>query len=942
MRPRTVIPTYGVVSTMNAQGFSGAQWTLSTTAQEWLLNLVHEAIYVRDLDGRILFWNSGAEDMYGWSKQDAEGKVAYDLLQTQFPVPLEQINAAVFRDGRWESELKQAARDGSELVVLCRWVPLRNETGEPEAIIVINDDLTSQRQIQKKLIESETRLQALVDNAPVVLFAIDADGILTLSEGQGLAVIGVASKELVGESIFDIYSDNVEIITAVRGALAGERATVDIRIDAVVYSVTFSPTRGHDGLVTGVIGVAVDVTTRDLVSTQLRSAKEAAETANRAKSQFLANMSHEIRTPMNGVIGMTELLLETELSTQQRDYAQTLQSSGEALLSVINDILDFSKIEAGRMELDITNFDLGETIEGITQLFAAPAHNKGLDLSGFVEPGTPTKLAGDSFRIRQILSNIVGNAVKFTDSGEVVISASCDQEAGGAATIRFEVTDTGIGISKDQEDRLFSAFSQAEGSTSRRFGGTGLGLSIASRLSELMGGEMGVISIPGSGSTFTFTAPLMKQTPDVRDADPHDHPHNMLGTRVLVVDDSPTHRSILEHQLASWGMHSATAEDGPQALQMLRAAAETQEPYDLAILDMHMPGMDGITLARVITADPTHKDTRLLLLTSIGECLGEQARQAGIAAYLTKPVRQSQLLESLTQVMAAPDARGETTSPFSEKRGRRHPPLEEDSGERVGYAGRILLVEDNMINQKVASAMLRNLGYTVETAANGRLAVEAASRQTFDAVLMDIQMPELDGYGATAQLRRIEAESGKDRLPVIALTANALAEDRDQALAAGMDDHLPKPIHQKQLQVTLSRWVGSPAGGVPDPQAAPERTSCPLDRETLKALRALNQEGENEVFVELVGMFLEDAPAQIGSMRAAVAQNDPTALGQLAHALQGSSGSMGALHLSKLASQVQELSKARDRPGLSQKLSMVESEFEAVKEFLEKEISKSV
>lgn len=927
---------------MNAQGFSGAQWTLSTTAQEWLLNLVHEAIYVRDLDGRILFWNSGAEEMYGWSPQDAQGKIAYDLLQTQFPAPLEEITAAVFRDGRWESELTQAARDGSELVVLCRWVPLRNESGEPEAIIVINDDLTSQREIQKKLLESETRLQTLVDNAPVVLFAIDAEGILTLSEGQGLTAIGVASQELVGESIFDLYADNAEVIAATRGALAGERTTVDIRIDAVVYSATYSPTRGRGGEVTGVIGVAVDVTTRELVSTQLRSAKAAAEEANRAKSQFLANMSHEIRTPMNGVIGMTELLLETGLSAQQRDYAQTLQSSGEALLSVINDILDFSKIEAGKMELELTNFDLRETIEEITQLFAAPAHKKGLDLSGFVEPGTPQKLVGDYFRIRQILINIVGNAIKFTDSGEVVISASCNQETEAVATIQFEVTDTGIGVSKDQEDRLFSAFSQAEDSTSRRFGGTGLGLSIASRLSELMGGEMGMISIPGSGSTFTFTAPLMKHAPGDGDADPQEHPQNMLGRRVLVVDDSPTNRSILEHQLASWGIHSAAAEDGPRALQMLREAAEAQEHYDLAILDMHMPGMDGITLARVITADPTHEGTRLLLLTSIGESLGEQASQAGISAYLTKPVRQTQLLESLTQVMTARDAKGETAKSSSAKNAGWNQPLQEGSGERAPYAGRILLVEDNLINQQVASAMLRNLGYTVETAANGRLAVEAATRHSFDAVLMDIQMPELDGYAATAQMRRMETESGKDRLPVIALTANAMAEDRDQALAAGMDDHLPKPIHQKQLQLALSRWVGSPAGGVPDLTAAAERTSSPLDRGILEALRALDQPGGNEVFAELVGMFLEDAPAQIEKIGQAITQNDHTAAVQLAHALQGSSGSMGALHLSKLAGQVQELSRTRDYPQLSQRLRLLEIEFEAVKGSLEKELAKTV
>ncbi|RJN32399.1 PAS domain-containing hybrid sensor histidine kinase/response regulator [Nesterenkonia natronophila] len=926
---------------MDRKGPSGVGWRLSSTAQEWLLDLVHEAVYIRGLDGHILFWNSGAEQMYGWSRQEAEGEIAYELLRTQFPAPLEEINGTLLREGRWESELTQAASDGTEMVVLCRWVLMRDEAGTPDAIIVINDDLTAHRKTEQKLRASELRLQTVVRNAPVVLFATDSDGVLTLSEGKGLAALGVTPGELVGKSIFDLNVENGEVIEATQKALTGLSSTIDVRMVDVVYSAMFSPVRDDDGEVTGVIGVAVDVTHRDLVEAQLRTAKESAEAANSAKSQFLANMSHEIRTPMNGVIGMTELLLGTELSAEQRDYVHTLQSSGEALLSVINDILDFSKIEAGRMELETTDFDLGEVVEGVTQLFAATAHNKGIELSGFVEPSTPMALRGDPFRIRQVLSNLVGNALKFTELGNVMLSATCVAETKEVATIRFRITDTGIGITKAQQRHLFSAFAQAEDSTSRRFGGTGLGLSIASRLSALMGGEMDVDSVPGEGSTFTFTAPLVKQDRSVAAEYSAERAQDVVGSRVLVVDDSPTNRCILDHQLASWGVHSVSAEDGPEALQRLREAAEDQEPFDLAILDMHMPGMDGITLARVITSDPTHAGVRLMLLTSVGESLGTQARQAGISAYLTKPVRQSQLLDSLTRVLSAPDTR-KGVARSSIKQGHKNPALSaEDASQGTQSGARILLVEDNEVNQKVACAMLRRLGYGVDTAANGREALEAVAINAFDAVLMDIQMPELDGYAATAQLRQMEAASGRGRLPVIALTANALAGERDQALSAGMDDYLPKPIHQEQLAEALSRWVGTSKGADPETAIHADLTSDPDDSGPSPTLPGLQEQCEREVFAELVDLFLEDVPGLIQQMKNAHEQGDPRRVEHLAHTLMGSSGMMGSFRLSAQAEQVQKLSRARDLSQVSEALRMLEAEFDTVQKALRNEISES-
>ncbi|HEY3240500.1 MAG TPA: response regulator, partial [Acidimicrobiia bacterium] len=590
---------------------------------------------------------------------------------------------------------------------------------------------------------------------------------------------GYPADEVVGQPVdFLLPSPGLDPKQGALGRVAGgarisgyetQVLTSDGRV--IPISLAASPILDPTGTVVGISSIAHDITDRRQIQEALAAARDEALEASRLKSQFLATMSHEIRTPMNGVIGLTGLLLDTELDALQRQYAEGIGNAGEALLSIINDILDFSKIEAGKLELETVDFDLAQLVEEVAELLAEPARHKGVEVLASCDPELPNALSGDANRIRQVLLNLASNAVKFTAAGEVFVGARRHVEGDGLV-IRFEVTDTGIGIGAEHRDRLFEPFSQADASTTRRFGGTGLGLAISRQLVEAMGGEIGLDSEPGRGSTFWFTVPL-ERLPEA--LAPQRVTNTLQGLRVLVVDDNQTNRLILCQQLSAWGLHPEAMPDGPSGVHRLREAASGEEPFGLAILDLHMPGMDGLELAGRIAEDPDLAGTPLILLTSGGDVDAEEARRLGIGARLTKPVRQSYLYNCLLRIVS-----GSMESPV-----RAAPRIIPRAA--GGARGPVLVAEDNGINQMVALGILAKLGYGADVADNGTRAVEAASGGRYAAILMDCHMPEMDGYEATREIRRRERLSSGKRIPIVALTANAMARDREECLNAGMD-----------------------------------------------------------------------------------------------------------------------------------------------------------
>ena len=661
-----------------------------------------------------------------------------------------------------------------------------------------------------------------------------------------------------------------------------------------------------------------EIKRRTEIEEELRCAKFEADEANRSKSEFLANMSHEIRTPMNGVIGLVDLLLDSPLPPKQREYAKTISDSANALLSIINEILDFSKIEARKLTLENVPFNLMEVVEGSLDIAAKDAQEKRIELAEFVKPNVPIHLKGDPVRLRQVLTNLVGNAVKFTAEGEIVVTVSKESETANQTVLRFEVKDTGIGIAPEVQGRLFQAFRQADTSTTRHFGGTGLGLAISKQLALLMGGEIGVFSTPGSGSTFWFTAKFEMQADAPQTA--ATAPLDLCGLRVLIVDDNPTNRHILHCQLSSWKMVPTCVPGGKEALAILKQALATK-PFDLAILDMQMPEMDGLMLASTIKADPQTAGMSLMILTSMGRLSSEEIQKAGVAAYLTKPVKQSLLYDQIASVVAGIPKEALPERAMS-KDALACSPVK---------STRILVAEDNVINQMVTLGQLQKLGYCADLAVNGLEVLIALRKADYGIILMDCQMPEMDGYEAT---RRIRADTSLARQPkIIAVTAHAMAGDSAKCLASGMDDYISKPVKLEDLGAKIARWESIPGEGAETPAAAqPSASPAPggkpaLDRERLETLRELDMDGDAGFFISLLETYRQSARADLDAMKGALACGAFDKLRDKAHSLKGSSRNIGAEEIGDMCQEMEALAGAQSKGDAEELLQRLSREF---------------
>lgn len=788
-------------------------------------------------------------------------------------------------------------------------------------------------QTEKALRESEERYRELFENTSDLIQSVSFDGSFLYVNPAWKKALGYDEDELKELRLPDIiHPDSLahcqELFQRVLNGdtLANIEAKFLTKDGRTIVVEGNSSCSFKDCKPIATRSIFRDITERKRLECDLIEAREAALQASAAKSEFLANMSHEIRTPMNGIIGMTNLLLKTNLTAEQRRMADTVQFSAQSLLNIINEILDFSKIESGKLNLEVIDFDLRSTIEAAIELFAEQARKKHLELASFVYHNVPQKLRGDPLRIRQIITNLISNALKFTDTGEVVVRVTKQNATPTHVLLRFEVRDTGIGISDEVRSHLFQAFSQADTSTTRKYGGTGLGLAISRQLVELMSGTIGVDSEAGKGSTFWFTLPLELQQATVPVSQQQVSYNNV---RLLIVDDNETNRIILSHYLEAWRMRYGSAASAREAMEMLKAAADTGDAYDLAILDMQMPDIDGLMLARQIKADATLAATKLIMLTSLGECDEKELQlQAGILACVHKPIKESELFDCLASAITGQPIQSEATSAVISAPLLAKKPL------------RILLAEDNPVNQEVAFLQLQSLGYeNIETVTNGRQVLEALSRSDYDVVLMDCQMPQMDGYEAALEVRR--REGGEKHTTIIALTAHALEGEKEKCLAAGMDDYLSKPINSEQLAALLGKWTDhhakSPSSDIPVGDKHPEF----LDATVLDKLRKLLGAKSKAFITNLIDIFLRDAPPRLEAMRQAIAANDAEQLKQAAHALKGSCGSLGAMRMAELCQILEERDDNANVSNATPFIELLLEEFAQVRRALEAERQKS-
>jgi two-component system sensor histidine kinase/response regulator len=870
--------------------------------------LSRDLVCTAGFDGYFKQLNAAWTETLGWSEEELRARPFVEFVHDEDRARTEEQTAGLAMGGVTVDFVNRyATKDGG-----WRWIEWSSMAIVEEGLIYASArDVTQRRVIEAALERSDHRTRQIVETAHDAFISIDARGLITGWNPQAEASFGWARRDALGRELAATIIPERDRAAHRRGIehflATGEGPVLGRRLELTALhrdgrefpvELTISPIEMEQGYAFNAF--LRDITERRGAEAELALARDQALEASRMKSMFVANVSHEIRTPMNGVIGMSELLLDTELDEEQREYAEAISASGEALLTIIDDILDFSKIEAGKLELDPTDFDLREAIERACGMLAARAHEKGLELAVAIDPEVPALVHADSARLRQVLTNLVANAIKFTAEGEVVVRVSAAPARDSDALVRVEVSDTGIGIEREALEQLFEPYAQADGSTTRKYGGTGLGLAISRQLIELMGGSVGAESEPGKGSSFWFELSMPRA--EAGTGAPQEEP-SLAGLRVLVVDDNATSRRILERQLSSWQMSCEVADGAAHAVQLLESAAVAGIPFALVLLDLNMPDVDGYELARTIRATPALRGMRLVLLSSSGGRSGAP-QEGALDGVLVKPVRQSRLYEEIQAVIA-----GERTDA---PRVRAPQPA---GSPRRGPIPAILVVEDTLINQAVAAHMLERCGFEAQVAENGRRALEALSKRTYAAVLMDCQMPELDGYETTREIRRLE--QGGRHMPVIAMTANAMQGERERCLAAGMDDYLTKPLRQQALKDTLARWVAQAPVRSDDPdRAAPANGAQRDDRDSLPLLDdAVITDLENlegDVLAGLVALYFDEAALRVSELGGAVDRGDMPLVAQMAHTLRGNSSTLGAAHVARIAAELETTANAGD------------------------------
>lgn len=879
-----------------------------------------DAILVIDLNGSILDANPTALRLHGYSREQLMGMSIPDI------VPPERRESVALRlRGSSEEEPLIAESfslrsDGS--VVPVEISSRRIEYGDQLAILLRIHDITERKSTMTALQQAEKKYRAIIENAVEGIFQTSLDGRFISANPALARIFGYDSPEDLITNLKDVsrevYVDPttrskfVHLLEA-NGSVREFEAQAYRKDGSIIWtSESARVVRDETGRPMYYEGFVEDITQRRVAAEKTFHAIEVAESASRAKSEFLANMSHEIRTPINGIIGMTELALDTNLTEEQREYLDRAKSSADALLSIINQILDFSKIEAGKLTPDPIRFSLRDTVSSAMATLAARAHLKSLEMASNILPYVPDVLIGDAYRLRQILLNLIGNAIKFTDRGEIIVHVDTDLESANSVSLHFVVTDTGIGIPAEKQKAIFEAFSQADGSMTRKYGGTGLGLAISSHLVEMMGGKIWVQSEPGEGSAFHFTACFALQQGE--NSRPGSKEHIQLqDVRVLVVDDNFTNRHILQAMLLEWGMRPSVAVDGNAALTSMRRAEESGKPFAAVILDAIMPEVDGFTLVKKIREDREIADTPIIMLTTAGGTVHTRSRELGIAASIMKPIRQSNLFDALLRVLGL---------------------LQQDQNadRRVGHeplAGstrplQILLAEDNAVNQMVVVRMLEKQGHKVVVAGNGKEALAAYDAQQFDLIVMDAQMPELDGFEAAALIREREKATSK-HIPILAMTAHSMKEDRERCLSAGMDAYITKPVRAKEFREILASLVaGMKLQAAPPPPIA----LSGQDQKAEFAIEAVlaRMSGDTQLLSEVVGLFQSDCPRMLAQMREAIERGEHTVLVRAAHTIRGSLDLFGLSAASKAALDLESSGQQGDMRQAAQALSVLQKE----------------